>query len=119
MLQAEEEAARAEGRKPPGKEDTALPGCTQESICYTLQCMTCRAAGKKCTYEGESSRSPYERGVEHQAAVDKGEADHPLVRHAWEHHRGRRPDFLMKVTTRHRKALDRLVQEAAKEAEDR
>ena len=51
-------------------------------------------------------------GVEHQAAVDRGEADHPLVRHAWERHQGRKTDFIMKVTTRHKKALDRLVQEA-------
>ena len=35
-----------------------------------------------------------------------------MVRHAWEEHAGQKPDFLMSVKSRHKKALDRLVQEA-------
>ena len=112
FLQAEEEQARADGRKPPDGKDVSLPGCSQESACYVLQCMKCRAEGRNRLYEGETSRSPFERGLEHQGAVDRGEADHPMVRHAWEEHAGQKPDFLMRVKSRHKKALDRLVQEA-------
>ena len=35
-----------------------------------------------------------------------------MVRHAWEEHEGRKPDFTMRVTSRHKTPLDRLVMEA-------
>ena len=101
-----------EGRKPPSMEDSTLPGCSEESICYSLQCLECWNKGIERRYEGEMSRSPYERGLEHTTAVDTGETDHPLVRHAWEEHQGRKPQFLMKIKSRHKTPLDRLTQEA-------
>ena len=109
MLQQEEEQARLEGRKPPSKEDSTLPGCSEESVFYSLQCLECQNKGIERRYEGETSCSPYERGLEHTAAVDTGETDHPLVRHAWEEHQGRKPQFLMKIKSHHKTPLDRLT----------
>ena len=40
-------------------------------------------------YEGEMSRSLYERGVEHMTAIENSETDHLLVRHTWEEHGGK------------------------------
>ena len=98
-IQAEEELTRAEGRKPPTTKEVALPGCTQESACYILQCMECRVKGLDRIYQGETSWSPYNRGMEHLDAVESGCTDHPMVRHAWEEHGGRKPDFMMSVTS--------------------
>ena len=72
-------AARKEGEEdqPIGKkgkvknnDKIALPCCTKESINYTLECITCRLEGKKATYIGETSRSPYQRGREHSSDID-------------------------------------------------
>ena len=54
---------------PPKGTSSSLPGCTTEGLTYVIECMTCRKRGIKRTYVGESSRSPYQRGKEHQREV--------------------------------------------------
>ena len=49
FLKEEEEVAKSQGHKP--EKEISLPGCTEESVCYTLQCIACRAEGKKRQYE--------------------------------------------------------------------
>ena len=55
------------------KEDqTALPGCTKESVNYTLECVECRKAGIRRIYHGETSRSGYQRAQEHLNEIKLG-----------------------------------------------
>ena len=113
FVEQEVEEARALGIKPPPEEDSiALPGCMEESCCYTLECLWCSQAGITRKYQGETSRAPYIRGKEHLEAVQSGEIGHPIVRHGWEEHQGRQPPFIMRVISRHQPLLDRLTTEA-------
>ena len=90
----------------------SIPSCTSESVNYILECYTCRKAGEKRAYYGETSRSPYQRGKEHLREVEEGVISHPLVLHFWEEHRGRRQPIMMRVTSSHLKPLERQVTES-------
>ena len=73
------------------KEDkTALPCCTGEGVNYVLECVRYRREGRVRRYHGETSRSTYEKGVEHLKEVDEGVSTHPMVIHYWEEHSGRK-----------------------------
>ena len=51
----------------PGREEVrAAPQCTREGVEYVIECWRCRSEGKKAKYIGKTSRSPYQRGREHQ-----------------------------------------------------
>lgn len=63
-------------------------------------------------YIGETSRSPFDRGQEHQEMIDNGDLAHPVVRHAWEEHRGVKPSIIMCVISSHKNPLKRLTQES-------
>merc|ERR1712105_61528 len=54
----------------------ALPICTKEGVVYTIECTTCRKEGRKRIYWGESSRSGYQRGCEHEKEISDGIAMH-------------------------------------------
>ena len=73
---------------------------------------TCRKSGVKRTYHGETSRSAYQRGAEHQKEVEEGVLSHPLVLHFWEEHQGRRQPLMMRVISAHLTPLDRQVTES-------
>ena len=47
----------------------SIPSCTGEGTNYSIECLTCRQEGKRRIYFGETSRSPYQRGSEHQKEV--------------------------------------------------
>ena len=95
------------------KEDRrSLPGCTQEGCNYVIECLPCRKAGKSRRYNGETGRSPYQRGAEHLREVELGVASHPLVLHFREEHQEERQPILMRVLSRHLTALDRQVTES-------
>ena len=92
----------------PGREDTkSLPKCTTESVGYHLECWGCRKEGRKAVYVGHTSRSPYQRGKEHQEEVDLTKKVHPLVIHFQEVHNGERQTILMRVLKSARTALER------------
>ena len=65
-------------------------------------------------YWGESSRSAYQRGREHQKEIDDGSISHPLVAHFWDQHNGEKQQVIMRIITKHRTALDRQVSESAR-----
>ena len=54
----------------PGREEVkAAPKCTSEGAGNTIECWTYRLGGRKALSIGETSRSPYQRGKEHQKEV--------------------------------------------------
>ena len=97
-------------RKP--EDRISIPSCTSESVNYAIECYTCRKAGIRRIYYGETSRLPYQRGKEHLREVEEGVISHPLVQHFWEEHRGRKQLILMRVTSSHLKPLERQVTES-------
>ena len=68
--------------------------------------------GIKRTYIGESSRSSYQRGIEHLKEIREGVLDHPLVQHFWEEHGGVQHKVILQVLSRHIKALERQIEES-------
>ena len=97
----------------PGKDmTTAIPKCTSESVRYAMECWDCRKGGKKFMYIGETSRSAYQRGREHQEEVDLAKKSHPLVIHFQECHQGQQQQLLMRTVKVARTALERQVWES-------
>ena len=95
------------------KEDqVALPGCTKESINYTIECAECRKNGVRRVYHGESSRSGYQRAQEHQKEVRAGVPTHPLVIHFLEENQGKEQETLFRITTKHQTPLERQIVES-------
>ena len=82
LEEVEEALMRTENKEVKKKSDqdrTALPSCTSEGVNYVLECLTCRRKGLKRQYFGETSRSDYQRGIEHTREIEEGIASHPLV----------------------------------------
>ena len=92
--EAEEEAMKMAGNtdtittKTKKEERISLPSCTGEGANYCIECLTCRQEGRRRLYLGETSRSPYQRGAEHEKEVREGVPSHPLVIHCMEEHGG-------------------------------
>ena len=87
--------------------------CKKRNITYKTSCLECMATGKKVEYFGETARSGFERGLEHQDDFKK-EMDES---HMWKHQVLEHPDqqkvkFKMKVIKQHRSAFQRQVHEA-------
>ena len=64
-------------------------------------------------YVGESARTGFERGTEHEADYEKGAEDSHMFKH-WqnEHENEEKPQFSMKILRRHRSAFVRQINEA-------
>ena len=88
------------------------PSCTGEGANYSIECLTCRKEGKRRIYFGETSRSPYQRGSEHQKEVREGILTHPLVIHSIEEHEGITQPILMRTLSAHLTPMDRQIQES-------
>jgi len=71
-----------------------------------LECWTCCLECKKAAYIGETSRSPYQRGKEHQKEVMEAKKTHPLVCHFEERHQGCCQIVLMWALKETRRALE-------------
>ena len=64
---------------------------------------------------GESSRSSYERGKEHEEDYEKRTEDSHMEKHATTAHEpGERPSFAMKVVRVHFSAFSRQIHEAVR-----
>ena len=61
---------------------------------------------------GETSRSPFQRGNEHMKEISDGLASHPLTIHFREEHGGRQQEVLLRILSRHISPLDRQVVES-------
>ena len=65
-------------------------------------------------YVGESARTGYDRGAEHEEALRTLNPESPLVEHSLEHHANQPPRFQMKVLTFIKTNIMRQATEAAK-----
>ena len=90
----------------------ALPGCTKEGVLYIIDCQTCRLKGVKRQYIGQSSRSGYQRGREHDKVIGEGVETHPLTIHFEEEHKGEKQDILFRIINKYQTALSRQVAES-------
>ena len=116
--EAEEEAMRILNKeeidttKSRKAERNSIPSCTGEGTNYSIECLTCRQEGRRRIYFGETSRSPYQRGSEHQKEVREGVLTHPLVIHSIEEHGGTTQPILMRTLSAHLTPMDRQIQES-------
>ena len=88
--------------------------CRQRNATYSTECKRClEIGGKKSRYYGESARTCFERGQEHQKDYQNAKEDSHMAKHWLEDHPGEeRPNFAMKVARTHKSALVRQVHEA-------
>ena len=117
--------------------------CTKRSLVYETWCQTCYLEEEKKIddeeidedekeqkkrkirmhkYVGETARSAYERGLEHQEAYEKLEEDSHMLKHVVNHHRDMELEevkFGMRVVSFTRSAMERQVLESVKIQEER
>ena len=96
--------------------DTEKSGdCRRRGVTYLTECRKCLAEGRKVRYLGETARTCYERGIEHQRdAVTEKELSH-INGHREDKHPEDHPGeklFSMRVVRTHRSALTRQIEEA-------
>ena len=88
-------------------------GCKQAGIGYQLSCNPCSDVDIESTYQGESSKSAFERGLQHSKGLAKKSNDNPLWKHSELHHNGdNKIPFTMSVTGRFAKPMVRQENEA-------
>ena len=87
--------------------------CKKRNVTYQTTCHRCKETGKKVNYFGESSRTGFERGVEHWADYLSRKEDSHMWKHVANEHPNQ-PDikFSMKIMKSHKSALQRQVHEA-------
>ena len=124
-------------------EQDAKKECSKRSMVYETWCQTCYEKEKedieekieddeerkrqiekirKHKYVGETARSAYERGWEHQEGLRKLEEDNHLLKHVAQYHQGvpmKEIKFGMKVRRYARSALERQVLESVLIQEER
>ena len=87
--------------------------CRRRNLVYKTQCGECKEKGKDTVYVGESARTGYERGLEHQKDAKQKKENSHIATHCAENHSGQgREKFSMKVMRTHRTALTRQIHEA-------
>ena len=85
--------------------------CKKESVCYEIECMKCKEEEDESVYIGETSRSAYERLIEHERGHRKKEKDNPLWKHDHLLHKGEKQGYRAKVLSQHRTPLERQIRE--------
>ena len=102
------------------------PDCTRSGVVYESICSKCNPSclGKgelkrqeseaPSLYVGESSRSVQERALEHWGAAAKKDERSHMVKHQSMEHAEEPPQFIFKVISTHRTALNRQIKEAVR-----
>ena len=85
--------------------------CEGNSVAYIIVCVTCQEAGRITTYEGESGRNGYTRGLKHLQGLRTRSFKSPLWKHCILEHGGEEASFRMEVVSSHSTCLDRQVHE--------
>ena len=90
------------------------PGrCQREGAVYTLTCEECGVRGIQACYFGETARSSFLRGLDHQTTLKNKDDSSPLWKHSVEHHDAREDVvYTMKVMRNHSTALTRQIEES-------
>lgn len=57
---------------------TKVGACKARNVTYRLECKDCQRDGVKSSYWGETSRTFFDRAVEHEANLTRGEENSPL-----------------------------------------
>ena len=89
--------------------------CWTESVLYCLECELCLKAGTQAWYVGETSRSGFERGEEHNKDGLNASEYLAMVKHGWDYHQledDQVPQFRMRVVRSFRGALQHQVAQA-------
>ena len=94
-----------------GEWDHKKGDCERNSVGYIIVCVTCQEAGRVTTYEGESGRNGYARGLEHLQGLRTRSIKSPLWKHCILEHSGEEATFRMEVVSMHSTCLDRQVHE--------
>ena len=85
--------------------------CQLENIVYRISCLECAKTGTRAEYTGESSRTAYLRGCEHQDGLRQRSDKNAMWKHCVEHHESEEVLFKMKVIRGHKSPLTRQVHE--------
>ena len=94
-------------------QDKGKGQCKTRSITYQTWCQECQLKGVDSVYIGESARSYFERGLEHQQDYSAKKEESHMHEHAVEMHAHEAPPtFGMKVLQKHRTPLYRQLHEA-------
>merc|ERR1711954_427636 len=92
--------------------NSGQPGkCLKKGLVYKIICSTCQEEGARTEYIGETSRSSFHRGWEHQVAIQKRSKESPLIEHWEEAHKNQEPRFSMKVEGYYQQPLYRQTRE--------
>ena len=87
--------------------------CRKSNVGYELICDPCNENGILASYQGETSKSGYERGNQHHDGLIKKLEENPLWKHSELHHNGDNAlSFSMIITGTFQKAMVRQENEA-------
>ena len=91
---------------------TSNGDCRKRNILYQTFCLECKKAGKDSIYIGESSRTGFERGGEHQYDFKTKAEDSHMFLHQSEEHGDMEIKFSMKIVKQFQSSFRRQVHEA-------
>ena len=74
----------------------------------------CKLEGKKTTYEGETGKNAFTRGVEHQQGLHQKSDQSALWKHCVLQHSSQEAEFLMVVVQCHSSCISRQVHEVVR-----
>ena len=88
--------------------------CKKRNLVYETTCNQCKQEGRVVRYLGETARSAFERGREHNKAYMNLALDSHMLKHKILFHRGEEKEvkFNMKVLQFHQSSFDRQIHEA-------
>ena len=88
--------------------------CEKNSSGYRVTCLTCQRAGIESSYEGETGRNGYTRGLEHLAALRLEDEENAMWKHCLIEHDGSVAEFEMKMLRSFKSCLERQMNEAVR-----
>ena len=88
--------------------------CEKNPVTYKSTCQTCLLDGRKTTYEGETGRNAFTRGLEHQSGLQSKSENSALWKHCVLEHASQEADFSMEIVQCHSTCLSRQVHEAVR-----
>ena len=87
--------------------------CRRRNVVYQSSCLQCRTRGKVSVYYSETSRTVFERGLEHQSDFASQKEESHMMKHVLTDHPGQEEvNFEMKVLRGHLSAFSRQIHEA-------
>ena len=88
--------------------------CSRSGAGYRISCLECPKLKISAAYEGETSRNPYTRGLEHLKDLENESDKSPLWKHCTIQHEGRKVNFRMDALRSFRYPMVRQVNEGAR-----